>query len=108
MIYKVRENLSEGLGIMNNQNELSNFTKIIFKELNIPKIRAVTAFWKEKAACITFYYEGNLTEEEQELASVACGEIIANFSEGLLEENYIQLDLPKPIPDAKYIAYRRT
>lgn len=64
--------------------------------------------WKEdkNTACLSFYFDGNATEEEIEDASIACAEIIAHCSNGLLEENYIRWDYPKPLPE-KFLAYKK-
>ena len=80
------------------------------KTQNVSKnISAVKALWKakENTACITFYFDGEPTEDELEDASIACTEIIAHCSNGLLEENYIRWDYPKLLPDEQFLAYKR-
>ena len=89
------------------QKHLLYITKIFVQKIKSSKIRGVTAFWKGKTACISFYFDGEVTEDDFDSASDACGEIIAHFSNGLLEENYIRWDYPKPLPDEQFLAYRR-
>jgi len=92
---------------MNLQNQLLYVTQLRVKEINSPKIRGVTATWKDGiTASISFYFDGEITEEDFDSASDACGEIIAQFSNGFLEENYIRWDYPKPLPKEN-LAYKR-
>lgn len=90
---------------MNKQQQLLYITNLEVKELQSKKIRAVTAFWNGVTACISFYFNGEISEEDTEAASDVCGEIIAHFPDCLLQEHYIQLNYPKPIPEAKFIAF---
>jgi|688.fasta_scaffold27635_8 hypothetical protein len=71
-------------------------------------VRAVSVAWKEKenTAVINFYLDGESTDEEIEDLSVISTEIIAHCANALLEENFIRLDYPGPLP-AENIAYRR-
>lgn len=84
-------------------------TRISFEELKETNIRGVTAQWKqnENTLCITVYYDRDLSEKDQEDASDACTEIIASFSDALMEENYIRWDYPRPLPDQEFLAYSR-
>jgi hypothetical protein len=76
------------------------------KNCHIPKLRGVTALWKDPVACLTFFFDGEITEEDVESASDICTYIISHFPEGQLEENYFRWDYPKPLPE-KFLAYRR-
>jgi hypothetical protein len=89
---------------MDIQNYLLLATQEEVKRLNSAKIRAVTACWKGNIACLSFYFNGEITEEDLESASDICTYIISHFPNGLLEENYIRLDYPKPIPK-NFLAY---
>ncbi|WP_068469984.1 hypothetical protein [Candidatus Protochlamydia phocaeensis] len=82
---------------------------IVCRDLELPKLRAVKAKWREEdhTACISFYFDGAITEEEKEEASDICGGIIAHFPDGFLEENYIQWDYPKPLLESAFWAYKR-
>ncbi|SCA63650.1 Uncharacterized protein SCG7086_AY_00140 [Chlamydiales bacterium SCGC AG-110-P3] len=73
----------------------------------LENVRGVTAEWVKDTAVITFYFEGHLTEDDIDKCSVACTEIIAAFSEGFLEEEYIRLDPPAPLPSSEFWVYKR-
>lgn len=83
---------------MNKKEQLLYLTKLEIEDIKCPKLRGIYALWKGNTASISFYFNGEITDEERELASDACAEIIANFPDSLLEENYIRLDFPKPLP----------
>lgn len=93
---------------MDMQKHLMVITNWIISDLKSNNIRAVDAVWKKdkNTAALSFYIDGNATEEELEDISVACAEIIAHCSNGLLEENSIRWDYPKPLPEKKF-AYRK-
>ena len=58
------------------------------------------AIWDEleNTAKITFYQDREANENEREDFSVANAEIIAHCSDARLEEKFIRLDYPKPLP----------
>ncbi len=71
------------------------------------KLRGVLATWKEKEnmASISFYFDGQVTDDELEDASVICSEIIAHCMNAVLEEHYFRLDKPAKLPKSNYWAY---
>lgn len=89
---------------MDIQNYLLFVTQKEVKRLNSHKIRAVTAYWKEKTVCLSFYFNGEIDQSDRESASDICTYIISHFPESLLEENYIRLDYPQTIPN-NFLAY---
>ncbi|MFI0436141.1 MAG: hypothetical protein ACH350_10560 [Parachlamydiaceae bacterium] len=91
---------------MNVQEYLLYITALESNRLNSNKIRCVTAYWKDKTAYISFYFQGELIDDEVEAASDVCTYIIAHFPDGLLEEKYIRWDYPKPLP-TQFLAYKR-
>ncbi len=91
---------------MNIQEKLSYITELELKRFDSSKIRGVVAYWKGNTACISFYFQGEITENDIETASDICTYIIAHFPDGLLEENYIRLDYPQPLP-SQFLAYKR-
>lgn len=102
--------------MINLQNDLIKFTvyelelaKLEIKEKQYQKIRGVTAFWDEleETAYITFYYNGEITEKDVEVASEICAYIIAHLTKGMLNEQYKRLDYPHPLPDSDFWAYRQ-
>lgn len=91
---------------MNKQEQLLYITNLRVQEMGLPCIRCVTAYWKDNTACLTFYFDRTPLEEDIENASDICGEIIASFPDGLLEENYTKWGDPNPLPE-KFLAYAR-
>ena len=91
---------------MDIQEHLSYITELELNRLNSSKIRGVTAYWKGKTACISFYFQGEISEDDIEIASDVSTYIISHFPDGLLDENYIRWDYPKPLPE-KFLAYKR-
>lgn len=98
------------------QKDLLNYTK---KELKIAKseytfeqykkIRGVIALWNEleETACITFYFDGETTEEDEKMAFDISIYIMADLIKGMLEKKYIRLDYPIPLPESPYWSYKR-
>lgn len=72
------------------------------------KLRGMAAFWRDEdhTACLSFYFDGPVSEEDLEDAYDIGAGIIANFPDGLLEEKYIRLDHPKLLPK-EFLAYKR-
>ncbi len=92
------------------QKQLIYLTNKFVKENeNSPKIRGVTAQWKEEIlkTHISFYFDGEANDNELENASYTCGEIISHVPIGVMEEDYIRLDSPEPLPSSRYWAYIR-
>lgn len=92
------------------QEYLKYITEWLIQDLNLSKIRAITAEWKEdeNTACISFYFDGEPSEKDLEDASDICGGIIAHCSNALLEEHYIRKDYPQPLSLHKEeIVYQR-
>ncbi len=94
---------------MNMQDHVKYITKLRVQELKSSKLRGVSAQWKslENTLCLSFYIDGEASGEDLEDFSTTCGEIIASYSSGLLEENYIRWDFPKPLPETEFMAYKR-
>ncbi len=91
------------------QKHLLYITKIPVSDSTNNTIRGVSAYWRNEdhTACLGFYFDGPIKDEDPEEASSLSGEIIAQFSEGLLEENYIRLDSPAPLPETPFWGYKR-
>ena len=90
------------------QDHLLYITHLKVKNLySSPKLRGVTAIWRDDTANISFYFNDTPTEEEWENASEVCTEIVAHLPKGMLEENSYVLKYPKPLPNPEFIAYKR-
>jgi hypothetical protein len=81
--------------------------RMVSEYLKLPSLRGVTAYWRieDNTACVTFYFHDQISENDQEEASDLCAGIIANFPEGLLEERYVRLDYPAPLPE-QFLVYK--
>lgn len=93
---------------MDMQHHLTAITNWIISDLKSDKIRAVDAVWEQdkNTASLSFYIDGEITEEENEDFSVASAEIIAHCLNGLLKEHFIRWDYPNPLP-YQFLAYKR-
>jgi hypothetical protein len=92
---------------MSSQEKLLFLTKEELKSSITNKIRGVITVWEDPTAHIYFYFDGEITEQDREDASDVCTYIIAHFPNGLLEENYIRMDYPEPLPESPYWAYKK-
>ncbi len=95
--------------MINIQKHLLFLTDCLVRQnQNSYKIRGVTAEWEDGiTAHISFYFDGELEENELEDASITCTEIIAQIPESLLKEDYIRLDYPTPLPESPFWAFKR-
>ncbi|MBA3816519.1 MAG: hypothetical protein H0X29_08390 [Parachlamydiaceae bacterium] len=91
---------------MNIQKHLEFLTRDEIKDITSPKLRGVTAKWENNKAKISFYFNGEISNIDEEAASDACTYIIAHFPEAFLEESFIRLDYPKPLPK-DFLVYAR-
>lgn len=73
------------------------------------KIRGITAFWNEleETAYITFYCNGEITENDIEIASDICAYIAAHLTKGMINEKYVRIDYPRQLPESNFWAYKR-
>lgn len=80
---------------------------IVSENLETNRLRAVEAKWQDgNPILINYYFDGPISDEDKEMVWDMSGGIMSNF-DGLLEENYIRLDYPKPLPESPYWAYKR-
>jgi hypothetical protein len=96
--------------IDNMQKHLQYNTMCVFRlDLESTKLRGVIVYWREqdKTVCLSFYFDGPISEADREEASDLAGGIAACLSEGLMEEEFIRLDTPLPLPESPYWGYRR-
>jgi hypothetical protein len=92
---------------MNLQQKLSSEAKWVLDDIPIKKLRGVIAEWKDETAFITFYFETEPSEDDLEEASVYCGEIIARFPSGLLNEEYLTVEISTPLPQSTFWVYKK-
>lgn len=72
-----------------------------------PLLRAVRMKWDEKTVFLYFFYDGEISEEDRESAECIATEVIANFSEHMLEVQILRLDYPSRIPNEGELVYKR-
>ena len=73
----------------------------------IPSLRGMAVDWDEDTICLYFYHDGQVTEEIEEGFQEVAALIIADFDKAKLDENFIQLDYPAPLPKHKHWVYKR-
>lgn len=74
---------------MTNQNRLNYLVKLIFDELGVCKIKNIEAVWEDNVAYVKIYLFSKLDEKEKEDIETGLAEIMAQFEEGTLKEEYI-------------------
>lgn len=89
---------------MNNQQNLAFLIREEIKGVNLPNLRGISAYWKSNIANIIFYFNGEINELEREEASELCTYVISHFPNALLEEKYVRLDSPIPLP-SQYLVF---
>jgi hypothetical protein len=83
-------------------------TRLLNDNFKLPKLRAITAFWREKdhTVCMSYYFDGPISDNDFDDVNDLDGGIIAQFTDAMLEESFIRLDFPKPLP-TEFLAYKR-
>ena len=69
-----------------------------------PNLRGVTYRWEYHNIVVDCYFDGEISEEDKELMSIANAEVYADFPEGwIIEFNCIRVDGPQKIfPEEKH------
>jgi hypothetical protein len=73
-----------------------------------PSLRALSAYWDKNTLTIDFYFNEEITDVLKENASVLATEILAQFFDGFLEEKYIYLPYPLPLPEISSWVYKNS
>lgn len=63
-----------------------------------PFLRAASINWDAEKITVYFFYDKEISEEDQEAAECAGTEVIASFPEHQLEVEIVRIDYPNPIP----------
>lgn len=92
---------------MNTQSRLSYIVKSFIKPEEFPTLRGVVSKWENETIHLSFFFNGEISEEIKENASVLATEILAQFSSGNLKEEYIRLDFPRQLPNSPFLSYKR-
>ncbi len=79
----------------------------------VPAMRGIAVDWKkgglpiEDEILVYFYIDGTISEDLFDECSCIGTEVIANYSEGKINDQSIRLDYPRPLPKHNYWAYKR-
>lgn len=95
---------------MNLHNEVNEQATGILKTVSITRLRGVIAHCgsSSNSLNIAYYFNGEPSEEEIEEASVATTYILAALPTiDQLEEKFINIEYPKPLPESEYWVYKR-
>ncbi|MFQ5753885.1 MAG: hypothetical protein ACE5HI_18005 [bacterium] len=89
---------------MNVHKSLNQHAKGILSSINIERLRGVTATWNEKSNTLnlSYFFNGEPTEEEIEEASIVSTDIMAGLPIAYIEEKYINLEYPNPLPESEF------
>jgi len=72
-----------------------------------PLLRAALISWNDEEIHLFFYYDGEISEEDNDSAECAATEVIAGYPEYALEIDILRWDAPKPIPQTGELVYHR-
>lgn len=73
-----------------------------------PELRSASIKWDDPCVYVYFFYDGPISEENEESAQCVATEVIACFPKHQLEVNIQRLDYPHPLPqDVGELVYRR-
>ena len=96
----------------NNESGLNHVKAIL--EMNralwgevAPTLRAARVKWDEKTVYLYFYYDGEISEEDNESAECVATEFISSYPEYKLEVEIVRIDWPKGLPQEGELVYRR-
>ena len=94
---------------MNIHEMLNEHATGILNTVFIQKLRGVIAKWNEKTDTlqITYYFDGEPSEEVIEEAAVATTDIIAPLPISFIEEKFLRIDYPQPLPNSEFWVFRR-
>ncbi len=70
-------------------------------------LRAARIKWDNKKIYLFFFYEGEISEEDQDSAESAATEVMSDFPDYEFEVAILRLDYPLPIPSEGELVYMR-
>ena len=96
---------------MNNEDEVAILLSVQRALLGMvtPSLRAVSATVDsiKNEVSYFFFYDGQITEEQRDLASCVINESSADFFDYMVNSHIIRLDYPQKIPFQGRVAYLR-
>lgn len=82
--------------MLNQLKYIISFTVSNYSESK--NLRGISAVWENNVLFLKYYFNGPITDENKEDAQDLGTGIISHFSNGFLEEVYVRIDYPKPLP----------
>ena len=92
---------------MRDQKKLTYIIQRFLKTEEWPSLLGIIANWENETLNITFFFEKRITENLKENASVLATEILAQYPDGFLKEDYVQADPSQPLPNSSFWVYKR-
>ena len=91
---------------MKSQERLCFIAHEYVKPEKWPTLRGIEAFWDDQTLKISFYFKEEVNDSLKEDASVLATEILAQYVDGQLEENYLYLPCTVPLPEGPAWIYK--
>ena len=88
------------------QERLCFIAKEYIKPEDWPTLRGIEALWVNQTLKINFYFKEEIKDSLKEEASVLATEILAQYENGDLEENYFYLSCIVPLPKSSAWIYQ--
>jgi hypothetical protein len=83
-----------------------NMSRALWGEVS-PALRSARVKWDDSAVYLYFFYDGKISEEDNESAECVATEFIASYPDHNLEVNIIRLDYPQKVPEEGELVYKR-
>lgn len=90
------------------QKRLEFLVKQAFNFDEWTSLRGIIANWKKDTLYIDFFFSEKIDDEIKENASVLASEILAQYVDGFLEENYFYLPLFEDLPISSFWVYKKS
>lgn len=90
---------------MKSQEKPSFVINEFLKTNKLPYLRGIEPHWEENTLLMKFYFSQELSEFLIEEASVFATEVLAQYEDGLLNEDYRFLPMSVHLPESQYRVY---
>jgi hypothetical protein len=102
-----QQNQNEKKSSLDRVEAIVSLNRALWGEVS-PALRAAKIKCDEKSIHLFFYYDGEISEEDNESAECVATEVIADYPKHKLEVDILRWDFPKPIPQNEGdLVYRR-
>jgi hypothetical protein len=89
------------------QKKLEYVAQRYIKPKDWPSLRGVMAKWEGETLQVAFFFDKKISETVRENASILASEIIAQYPEGFLKEDYILISKSQTLPQSEFWIYKR-